>query len=503
MSYVGMCIMVAGAVLTLFAMLSEATIQQPSAYVSLFTYAVFPALLFSGLVMVLWGMRREAVRRRRTGQLEALPYPSIDLNQPRQRRRFGFVVAGGGLLVTLLALVTHGGYLYTGSNSFCGTVCHTAMEPQFTAYQHSAHARVPCVDCHVGPGADSFVRSKVSGLRQVAAVMVGSYDKPIRASADDLRPARDTCEKCHWPKQYHDAKLVQLPVFRYDERNTAEQLSLLMKTGGGESKQGRSTGIHWHMAIDNVVTYAATDARRQSIPWVAVRRPDGTIVEYVDETAEPPAEELAALPRRTMDCMDCHNRPAHGFPSPQDSVDVELAAGHIPADLPWIKTAVVGALTARDHQSNDAARIRSAVRQFYETNHPAVAKQRAEEIDRAAGTAVAIYERTVFPESKVDWNTYPDNIGHRYSPGCFRCHDDRHVSKDGNRLSRSCSLCHTAPERGPVADIADQDYYGDVDWHPWDMSTEHVAIEAHDDVLCHECHQSGLRPKQQCVECHE
>ncbi|MBW2456071.1 MAG: NapC/NirT family cytochrome c, partial [Deltaproteobacteria bacterium] len=285
MSYLGGAGMAGSAVLIVFALIGEATIAQPGPYVGIFTYLVFPGFFVTGLAALLLGMRREARRRQREGSTEQLPFPVLDLNVRRIRRRFVLALGGAAVAAILFGLVGYKSYLYSGSNEFCGTTCHSVMGPEHTAYLNSSHARVPCVDCHVGAGASWFVKSKLSGAWQVIAVTFGTYDKPIATPIHDLRPARETCERCHWPKKFYPATLLQIPHFRYDEQNSAEQISLLVRTGGGDSSHGQSTGIHWHMAIENEVTYAATDPQRQVIPVVSSKRPDGTVVEYRDQSS--------------------------------------------------------------------------------------------------------------------------------------------------------------------------------------------------------------------------
>lgn len=504
MSYFGGLVAAGTAVLIVFAIIGELTIVQPSPYVGIITYLIFPAILFAGLLFVLWGMRREAVRRSKEGAAEELPYPRLDLNDPRHRKRFGYGLVGGSVLAMALAWIGYNGYLFTGSVTFCGKVCHTVMEPEYTAYMSSPHARVPCVDCHVGSGASWYVQSKISGARQVFATTFETYDRPIKTPIAHLRPARETCEQCHWPEKFFGASLKQIPHYRYDENNTAEQISLLLRTGGGNPAHGDSAGIHWHMVVANKVTFAAEDPKRQVIPWIKAESSDGTVRVYKAEGTKLSDEEIAALPTREMDCMDCHNRPSHAFDPPEGSVDRAMEVGDIPDDLPWIKQVAVDAASA-SYETHEAARdgIRNAIRGFYEEKYPQVLASRGADVEKAVLSVITIYERGVFPEMNVNWTTYPNNIGHRYWPGCFRCHDDRHVSDDGKRLSMSCTLCHTEPQRGERQPLGDVMVDSDLDWHPWEMPSETVGVEAHDELLCHDCHAAGFRPRRTCVNCHE
>jgi hypothetical protein len=404
-----------------------------------------------------------------------------------------------------MAWASYQGFHYTESTAFCGQTCHVPMEPEFTAHQDSAHARVPCAECHVGQGAGWYVRSKLSGARQLLAVATGNYSRPVPTPIAHLRPARDTCETCHWPEKFFGAKLLQLPHFRYDEANTAEQVTLTLKTGGGSRAHGKSQGIHWHMVVDNVVTYAALDEKLQVIPWVKVRRSNGSEAVYVARDRKVPQAKLDSLPRRTMDCMDCHNRPAHTFPTPDSGIDQALLKGQIPRDLPWVKKVTVEALFReyRDRPSAHAA-IKSAIVQFYRDKYPDVFQNRRKDIDRTVAVTTAVWNRGVFPDMLVDWRTYPVNIGHRYWAGCFRCHDGQHVASDGKVLGNDCgTTCHTQPVRSTPTLLGNLDPAAHEDWHPWRMPKEHLDINGHDIVECHQCHNAGQRPHKECNDCHE
>jgi hypothetical protein len=337
----------------------------------------------------------------------------------------------------------------------------------------------------------------------VFAVLLKSYERPIPTPIANLRPARETCEHCHWPQKFYGASLVQTPHYRYDEQNSAEQISLLMRTGGGAPDVGENAGIHWHMVIGNRVSYAPEDRHSQIIPWFKVTRRDGSSTEYKAEGTKLSDPALAALPRRDFDCMDCHNRPSHDYRPPEGSIDRAMLAGQIATTLPWVKQLAVDALT-RPYDSRAAAHEgqRQQILDFYRKDYPALLESRKQDLDRAIETVATIYDGAVFPEMNVDWKTYPNNIGHRQWPGCFRCHDNRHVSADGKRLANSCTLCHTAPQRGPAATLGDVMPESKESWHPWEMPADYVKVEAHAGLLCHECHQAGFRPRKTCDDCH-
>ncbi len=496
-TYVGLTLVSVGLVLVAMGTVFTYSIRRPSPYAGIITYAAFPAICLAGVVLALEGMRRESNRRRRLGTTEALPFPRVDLNDPRQRRRFAILASGGSVLLIVLAFSGYNAFLLTESVTFCGSTCHTQMGPEMTAYGHSPHARVPCVECHVGGGAGAYAASKANGVKQLLGVIFHSYDRPIPAPVKSLRPARETCEECHRPEQPWGSIVYQRPHFRYDEKATAEQISMAVRVGGGE--QGYGQGIHWHMNLKDEVDFVADDDELQSIPWVQVKRPDGSKTEYFRQFKPVDPAALPAMAHHRMDCIDCHNRPAHAFETPDIAVDRALAAGVAPV-LPFVKSLSVDTLS-RDYATRDFAHaeIGKSVRSFYAGRYPDVAPA---DVEKLVAALTGIYDANVFPEMRVGWKTYPSNIGHRNSPGCFRCHDGQHVSPEGRVLVSDCGVCHTPPQRGKLSPQGE--LLGPIaeDWHPWQAPEKHLAVAKHKNILCHECHVTGRRPKTECNDCH-
>jgi hypothetical protein len=311
------------------------------------------------------------------------------------------------------------------SVAFCGQVCHTPMQPEFVAHATGPHANVKCVDCHVGAGATSFVSAKAAGTRRVIAMLRRNYPRPIVPEPTQLVKAADTCEQCHSPAQYHGDKTRRIVEYADNEKNAETVTTVKVHVGGGDERRGLATGIHWHMNVANEIEYIATDKTRQTIPWVRMKDRDGNVREYV--VAGTTAEQLARGERRRMDCMDCHNRPSHVIaPTPERAVNEAMATGLIPLTLPFVHRESVKALKA----GNPAL-----LRDFYRS-------QPRDQVDRAVAAVQDIYQRNVFPAMNVTFGTYPDNIGHIDSPGCFRCHDDDHKSKDGKKIGQDCETCH-------------------------------------------------------------
>jgi hypothetical protein len=253
----------------------------------------------------------------------------------------------------------------------------------------------------------------------------------------DLRPARETCETCHWPEKFDSSRLKVIAIFDKDETNTMTQTVLLMKIGGGM----HGIGIHGkHMGPGVVVRYAASDEGRQTIPWIEYSDKQGTTV-YVSPGTK--LENAASLPIRRMDCIDCHNRPTHTFQLPERAVDEALAAGSILPALPFAKKESVAILKLPYAGNEDAAaRIPHSFVEYYQQAYPSVYQQHKDEIESSAKALLAIYSRNVFPAMRVTWGTYPNNIGHTDFPGCFRCHDGNHTSASGSTVAQDCSVCH-------------------------------------------------------------
>jgi hypothetical protein len=405
-------------------------------YLGIITYLLLPAVVMTGLVLVPVGVWRQTKKERAAaagGQpLAALPV--IDLNTPRTRKAmatFG-VMALIGLVV--LAVGTYKGVEYMESVEFCGTTCHTVMQPEYTAHQRSPHQRVACADCHIGPGADWFVKSKLSGSWQLIAVTFNLYPTPISTPVHNLRPARETCEQCHWPTKFVGDKMRVRVHYADDEKNTELHTVLMLKIGGQHGRE--ASGIHWHVAQGTKIRYLS-DLSREKIYDVEMTTADGKVKLFKTEAAPKDAEW------RQMDCVDCHNRPTHVYRQPAVEIDNSMEQGAIDKTLPFIKREGLRAVQV-DYPSQEAARqgIAADINGFYAKNYPDLAKSKAEAIAEAGKALGDVYCWNVFPAMKVTWDTYPNHIGHKQSPGCFRCHDKKHATGDGEKIAKKCDTCH-------------------------------------------------------------
>jgi hypothetical protein len=441
-SVTGMVLTTVSAVLFLVVFFADLLGLHTNPYIGIVFFLILPAIFLLGLGLIPLGAWHER-RRRVAGKPPAeVEWPRIDFGDPVQRQRAVLIFALTMANIVIVSLAAYRGVEYMDSVQFCGQVCHTAMKPEFAAYQDGPHSRVRCVACHTGPGATAFAKSKVSGTRRVMAVAFGTYSRPIPSPARDMRPARETCERCHWPEKFHGDKIRRITEFSDDERNTESVTTLRVHVGGGSDRLGIATGIHWHMNVANEIEYVATDRANQTIPYVRLKDRSGRVREYVVEGFT--ADELATGERRRMDCMDCHNRPSHVIaPTAERAVNEAMARGEIPRTLPFVRREAVRLLTMR-YPSQEAAfeAISTELHGFYQAHDPPLDESRRADVDRAVRGTQAVYGRNVFPEMAVGFGTYPNNIGHTDAPGCFRCHDDNHKTRDGRTIGQDCESCH-------------------------------------------------------------
>jgi len=449
-------------------------------------------------------MRADKPASKKTLKKLRLPNITIDLNKPIHRRLLFFVGVSLFLITTGFVFAGYKVYEYTESPEFCGTVCHP-MFSQFDRYQASDHINVSCAECHIGPGATFFVKSKIDGIRQVYAVLTHTYSRPIKSPVENLRPARETCETCHTPTSYRDNIIKTIRHYDNDPSNTPIQSTLILKMGGWKKTTGVANGIHWH--ITNKVYYIAEDKQRQVMSWIGVEQPDGSLKEYfsrdlltlantsfVDE-----ARQKGEV--RLLDCIDCHNRAAHFIPPPGTLVDQAINDGLISRELPFIREKAVEALSKPYPSQDEANHAMDGLVDFYRLSYPTIYESHLPDLDAAINEIKSMYSHTNFPEMNLDWRTNPNNERHTPDLGCFRCHDDKHVSVDSqgkemDTISVKCNLCHTVPIVGRgddllvdapvvVGDVPDS--HADFRW-----TIEHRNVSDADKQQCFVCHGQGF-----------
>ena len=441
---------------------------------------------------------------------------------------------------------------YSNSVPFCANFCHDVHPEEIDAFEDSYHASIKCVECHMGRvGTLQNILLKASHFRHLPEVIFDNYDRPLES--ETMRPANESCELCHWPPSFHGDTVRELPHFLHDRENTAQRVYLILKTAGGTRQRGLGVGIHWH--IMNPVEFVSTAENDDEILWVRTTLPDGRTIEYNDVTKPLTAEQVATSEKHLMDCVDCHNRVGHPFPSPEELTDQALAEGRLDPDLPYAKREMMNLLTGA-HASQEAALAAVGdVRARYETEHPEVAETMAREIQEADDLAQLLLTQLVFEEPGVTWRDFPDHSEHKVFAGCFRCHDGKHLSEDGLSIRLHCNICHSIPlvvgagERPPDMPvgtipepashletnfIADHRFqaddscaacHGEVEFGSDDSSFcansachgrawPEVELDAafphpiplegrHAAVWCHDCHEGVRKPEYECANCHE
>ena len=435
LSLTGVVVVTTATVFWLFLLPITLRGETKNPYLGILAFLTIPAPFFAGLSLIPLGIW---IKQRREGRAGVYPadFPTPTWSNPELRRLVYFVGATTVVNVAIASQLGYGAVNYMDSVTFCGQTCHNVMQPEFTAYQNSPHSRVECVKCHIGPGAGWFVKSKLSGVGQVVAVTFHTYPTPIPTPVHNLRPARETCETCHWPQKYGEDRVRVINKFADDEVNTLTKTVLLMKIGGGNG----GIGIHGtHLGPGVAIRYAAMDQQRQNIPWVEYNGP-GRKTLYVTSDAKPNG---GGAPIREMDCMDCHNRPAHSYDLPERGVDKAMSAGLISPNLPFAKKKAVEVIRGKYLSREEAAqKIPAAFAKYYQDSFPAIWAHRQAEVTASAKQVLEVWNRNIFPEMKVTWGAYPVNIGHTDFPGCFRCHDGSHSSQDGKTISQDCNACH-------------------------------------------------------------
>ncbi len=429
---------------------------------------------------------------------------TVDLTQPRHRRNLALAAAAVLILLIGLSIGAYEGYAYTESSEFCGTLCHT-MGPQYTRYGMSQHANVECVACHVGPGPEYYVRSKIAGMRQVFALLTNTYSRPIKSPVHEMRPAKETCQTCHTPASFKDNVVKNIVHYDNDQANTKIQSTLILKMGGWQKDTGMSQGIHWH--ITNPVYYLAGDEQRQKMLWVGVLQADGSMKNFysrdilLSNKTDLVAEAQKNGEIRQMDCIDCHNRTAHAIPAPEKLVDQAIASNFISDKIPFIRANAVKVLKVDYASAADAEKAIDDLGGYYQAKFPEAYQSEAKELSEALQYLKETYLSTNFPDMKLNWKTNPNNENHSYSLGCFRCHDDQHVSVDQNgneqqTITSSCNLCHTVPIVGRGSDLlidapvivgAAPASHDEFRW-----TIAHQGITEAEKQICYQCHGQGF-----------
>ncbi len=485
-SMIGATIAILNIVFIVFLLIITLIFDIGSSYIGLFIYIILPFFLITGLLLIPIGMYACKRRQKKRESSEIVTdWPIIDFNNTGTRNATIIFSTGTILLLIFSAVGSYEAFHYTESVEFCGKLCHEVMEPEYVAYQGSSHERVSCVECHVGNGADWYVKSKMSGLYQVYSVLAKKYPTPIPTPIHNLRPAQQTCEQCHWPEKFYDRKLLLKRSYLADEENTEWDIHMQMKTSAQHSAMGISEGIHWHINPEIKIEYIASDEKRGEIPWVKYTNlKTGETTIYEDSNIKLSKTKLDSLETRTMDCLDCHNRPSHNYKVPQNFIDEYIVTGAISKKLPDIKSVAMG-IFIEDYPTTDSAfaSIKTQVDEYYEIMYPELLKSKKQDIENAIFSIQEGYSKSFFPEMKVKWSEYPNHLGHIETNGCYRCHNDKHTSSQGKIISRDCNLCHSITAQGTAENMEISNIITPLEFkHPIDIN------EAWRVDLCSSCH---------------
>jgi hypothetical protein len=460
--------------------------EKGNTYLGLFIYIILPGFMILGLLMIPVGM----IIKRRKMNVESEPgrsrLPLIDLNDIRHRNAFVIFTVTTIVVLFLSTFGSFEAFKFTESVEFCGKLCHQVMEPEHTAYQESPHANVTCVECHVGSGADWYVKSKLSGLHQVFAVLTKTYPQPIETPLHDLRPARETCEKCHWPQKFYARTLQTNKYFLADSINSEWDVMLQMKTGSEYNISGLKEGIHWHINPAVNIEYISDNDKRENITFVKyTNRTTGEVIIYRDNDKPITDSLLAVTQSRTMDCIDCHNRPSHNYNSPPVYFDKALLNGTISKKIPFIKKVAMDILkqTFRDRDTA-LIMIKDSITNFYRSRYNNYYSLNKNLIDSSIAIIQKAFSENTFPKMKVTYDRYPEHIGHLESEGCFRCHNDSFKSESGRIITRDCNLCHSLVGQGKPGSMQLTNVRETIEFvHPVDIGT------AWKEANCSECHK--------------
>lgn len=486
LTIIGAIIAVINFLLILVLFVVSTIFNKQNTNLGLFIYIILPGFMVLGLLLIPVGMffeRRRISKRVEPGKSRL---PLIDLNDTRHRNAFIIFTVSTIVLLFFSTLGSFEAYHMTESVEFCGTLCHQVMEPEYTAYQNSPHANVTCVECHVGSGASWYVKSKLSGLHQVYAVTVNNYPRPIETPLHDLRPARETCEKCHWPQKFYSRTLQTNKYFLTDSTNSEWDVILQMKTGPEYSGLGFKEGIHWHINPAVNIEYISDSDKRENITYVKyTNRATGEIITY--RNADNPIEDslIKTAQTRTMDCIDCHNRPSHNYNSPPVYFDKAMLTGSVSKEIPFVKKVAMGILR-QTFSNKDTALIiiRDSIIKYYESEYADFYSKNREMINSSITSIQNSFSQNTFPKMKVTYDAYPEHIGHLESDGCFRCHNDAFKSENGRTITKNCNLCHTIVGQGKPGNMQMTSVRETLEFsHPIDIGT------AWKEANCSECHK--------------
>jgi len=412
-----------------------------NAYLGLITYLVFPVLFIIGLLLIPIGWAQVKKQSgKNTGEL---------LNQQFDTKEIEPGFLGSTLIRTIIAFTLLNVVIlsaaslrmlhFMDSSTFCGTACHTVMNPEWVTYQQSPHARVKCVECHVGEGVDALIKSKLNGIRQMVLAALSIYHRPIPTPVHQLRPARETCEHCHWPEKFFGQRLKTSISYALDSLSTPQYTTLNIKIDAGGS--GHQPGAHWHVGNDNQVSYTSLEDKRLTMIEVQSRHADGSTRIFRNRRFNGQDNETKP---RVMDCIDCHNRATHIYKNAEDVIDEQIRLGKLDRRLPYIKKEALAALLT-SYPTLDAAEkgIFNRMANVYKRQFPEAALKQTGALAQAVTQLQEASLTYIHPQMNIVWGSYPSHIGHQRELGCFRCHNADLIDENNQSIRHDCTMCHS------------------------------------------------------------
>ncbi|MBK8324533.1 MAG: NapC/NirT family cytochrome c [Betaproteobacteria bacterium] len=358
----------------------------------------------------------------------------------------GGITAVAAVLIGVAVATVAGiaGWEYSNSNHFCATMCHDVHPEEIRAHATGSHARVNCVECHMGRVSTlKLMALKPTHMKELWGMIVG-YERPLHSST--LRPSREACEGCHWPSAEHHDSIATKVRYGTDPESSEAKTTLVLHTGVGAVRESSAKGVHWH--VMNEVEFVSLDPQRREIPWVQVKRPDGTKVTYIDADSKATAAQMSGAEKRTMACYDCHNSAGHPFENPEFLVDELIRTGKIDRGLPATKSRAIALITASEKVNGKTEERAAAIDKLLAESAakaatPPEMKPKEELFNKAMKELLV---NVSFQEKGFSWKSFPDHLGHTDTPGCFRCHDGKHYNEKGESIRLQCTLCHNLPK---------------------------------------------------------
>lgn len=483
-------VLVLGSILELiFQLLIALFTNQNGYFLGIFMFVFVPLNLMLGIILIFAGIyiSKRISKSKNTGEnLEQGP----NEHYASQNKAVIVFIIGMVIFFVVVMIGNIKTMDFANSDAFCGEICHSAMEPEFISYKNSKHDNVTCIHCHYSDNDNLFIKSKLAALRQIGTIVGGDYKHPLTIPPHTLEPGRNTCEHCHKPAMFNPRILRNKENFLSDKENTKWITRLILRVGNEHSSKVSTKGIHWHMHRDNIVQFVSLDDKKQDLPWVRyinINENDTTI--YIDSTSDFQPSSLDTVEIFTMDCMDCHNRISHNFASPSEFIDREISQGNISETLYEIKRLLID-ICEEEFPNVDSLKTYSIIylKNFYTKNYPGYYLKNEKIIKSAITVFTNEYAKNIFPEMKVKWDSFPSNAGHKYNPGCFRCHNDLHKSEEGIILKRDCNQCHTITSQGNPNYLENAIHGEELEFsHPVDID------ESWRETNCNECH-TGLTP---------